>query len=277
MSSLQGKTLVITGASRGIGRSIAIRAAQDGANVVVAAKTAEKHAKLEGTIFETAEAVEKAGGKALALQVDVREEDQVKAMMATAAETFGGIDILINNAGAISLTPVEYTPLKKYDLMQDINSRAVFMCSQAALPWLKKSSNPHILSLSPPVNLNPRWLKPYAAYALSKYGMTILSLGMAEEFRDAGIAVNTLWPKTYIATAAIEFTVGSRDAFKVCRRPEIMSDAAWHILTSPARELTAQTLIDEDFLRTVGTTDFTDYAWDKSSIDMLAPDLFLDV
>ncbi|MGB4344498.1 MAG: SDR family oxidoreductase, partial [Moraxellaceae bacterium] len=215
MSSLKGKTLFITGGSRGIGRAIALRAAGDGANVVIAAKSAEPHAKLPGTIFSVAEEIKAAGGHALPLQVDVREEDQVRAAMAMAAEHFGGIDMLINNAGAINLMGVEHTPLKKYDLIQDVNHRATFLCAQSALPYLKQSSQGHILSLSPPINMAPHWLKPFSPYTVSKYGMTILTLGMAEEFRDYGISCNTLWPATYIATAAVEVNLGGDGAVQV--------------------------------------------------------------
>jgi citronellol/citronellal dehydrogenase len=197
-------------------------------------------------------------------------------MMEAAADHFGGIDMLVNNAGAISLTPVERTPIKRYDLMQAINSRAVFICSQAALPFLKASANPHILSLSPPLNLSIKWLKDHAAYTLSKYGMTMLSLGMAAEFESHGIAVNCLWPKTAIATAAIQFVVGNRDLFKNCRRPEIMADAAYEILITENRQLTGQTLIDEQILGERGYTDLDSYAVEPANADKLLPDFFLD-
>ena len=248
MSSLKGKTLFITGGSRGIGRAIALRAARDGANVVIAAKSAEPHAKLPGTIYSVAEEIEAAGGRALPHQVDVREEDQVRAAMAKAAEHFGGIDMLVNNAGAINLMGVEHTPLKKYDLIQGVNHRATFLCAQAALPYLKQSTQGHILSLSPPVNMAPHWLKPFSPYTVSKYGMTILTLGMAEEFRDYGISCNTLWPATYIATAAVEVNLGGDGAVQVSRKPEIMADAAHAILSTARGELTGQSLLDEQAL-----------------------------
>lgn len=275
MADLSGKTIVITGASRGIGRAMALKFARDGANIVVAAKSATPHPKLEGTITETAAAVEKAGGRSLAVQMDVRFEDQVQAMVSAAVDTFGGIDALVNNAGAISLTSVENTPIKRYDLMQQINARAVFLCSQAVLPHLKKSDNPHILSLCPPLSLAPRWLRDHAPYTLSKYGMTLLSMGMAEEFRKYRIAVNCLWPRTIIATAAIEFAVGDRSTLKYCRKPEIMADAAYAVLTSSARELTGQCLIDEEFLRDRGVSEFTPYAHDPDFTGQPHLDLFV--
>lgn len=274
--TLTGKTLLITGASRGIGRSIALRAARDGANVVIAAKSVKPHPKLGGSIYEVAEEVEAAGGKALALALDVRDEHQVAEVVAEAARCFGGLDALVNNAGAISLTGVEHTPVKLYDRMMDINARAVFVCAQAALPYLKQSANPHILSLSPPLNLDPRWLHAHAAYTLSKYGMTLLSLGMAGEFADYGIAVNTLWPRTIIATAAIEFAVGSKDTFDYCRTPEIMADAAYAILTSPGRELTGRTFLDEEVLAMRGMTDLSGYAYNPATADKIQTDLFVE-
>lgn len=276
MSNLKNRTIFISGASRGIGREIAIRCARDGANIVVAAKTVEPHAKLEGTIHQTAEAVEAAGGKALPLQLDVREESQVRDSLEKAANHFGGIDIIVNNAGAIGLTPVEHTPPKKFDLMMGINSRAVYLTAHCAIPYLKKSTHAHILSLSPPVNLSPVWMKPYAPYMLSKYGMTLLSLGLAEELRDARIAVNTLWPRTLIATAAVEFSVGGRDLFKVARKPQIMADAAWEILRTGNMAMTGRTLIDDEILRERGVTDFSSYAWDPGMSDRLSLDLFVD-
>ena len=276
MGDLSNKTIIITGASRGIGRAMALRFARDGANIVIAAKSAKPHPKLKGTIYSVAEEVEAAGGKALPYKLDVRLEEQINTMMEAAAHHFGGIDVLINNAGAISLTPVERTPIKRYDLMQAINSRAVFICSQAALPFLKVSANPHILSLSPPLNLSIKWLKDHAPYTLSKYGMTMLSLGMAAEFESHGIAVNCLWPKTAIATAAIEFVVGNRDLFKNCRKPEIIADAAYEILITENRQLTGQTLVDEQILRARGYTDLDRYAVDPANADKLLPDFFLD-
>ena len=275
MADLAGKTIVITGASRGIGRAMALRFARDGANIVLAAKSVRPHPKLAGTLAETAAAVEAAGGRALAVKTDVRYEDQVEAMVAAAVGAFGGIDALVNNAGAISLTGVENTPPKRYDLMQQINARAVFVCSRAVLPHLKQSGNPHILSLCPPLSLAPRWLKDHAPYTLSKYGMTLLSLGMAEEFRRYGIAVNCLWPRTIIATAAIEFAVGDRSTLRYCRKPEIMADAAHAVLISRAEALSGRCLIDESFLRDCGVKDFSVYANDPDFADQPRLDLFM--
>lgn len=276
MRSLKDKTLFITGGSRGIGRAIALRAARDGANIVIAAKSAAPHPTLPGTIFSVAEEIKVAGGHALPLQVDVREEDQVRAAMARAAETFGGIDILVNNAGAICLTGVELTALKKYDLIQAVNHRATFLCAQAALPWLKKSDNPHILSLSPPVNMAPHWLRPFAPYTVSKYGMTILTLGMAEEFRDYGISCNTLWPATYIATAAVEVNLGGDVTAAVSRKADIMADAAHAIITRVRGVLSGQSLLDEEALAGIGITDLLQYACQPENADKLQKDFFLD-
>lgn len=274
--ALKGKTVFITGASRGIGRAIALKCAADGANIVIAAKSAEPHPKLPGTIYSVAEEVEQAGGRALPLQVDVREEGQVSAAMASAAEQFGGIDAVVNNAGAINLTSVESTPPKRYDLMQDINSRAVYLTAHLAIPYLKKSSNGHILSLSPPINLQPRWLGPFAPYALSKFGMTILSMGLAEELREAGVSVTTLWPRTLVATAAIEFAVGNREMFEQSRKPVIMADAAYEILKTENNALSGRQLIDEELLGERGVSDFSVYAHNPDNADNLAVDLFLD-
>ncbi|MDP2228464.1 MAG: NAD(P)-dependent oxidoreductase [Moraxellaceae bacterium] len=276
MSTLKGRTLFITGGSRGIGRAIALRAARDGANIVIAAKSAEAHHKLPGTIHSVAAEVEAAGGRALALQVDVREEDQVRKALAEAAEHFGGIDCLVNNAGAINLMGVEHTPLKKYDLIQGVNHRATFLCSQAALPYLKKSDQAHILSLSPPVNMAPHWLKPFSPYTVSKYGMTILTLGMAEEFREYGISCNSLWPATYIATAAVEVNLGGDGAVQVSRKPEIMADAAHAILSTARGELTGQALLDEQALARIGITDLRDYSCVPGNDAKLQRDFFLD-
>jgi citronellol/citronellal dehydrogenase len=272
--SLKDKTLFITGGSRGIGREIALRAAADGAHVVIAAKTSEPHPKLPGTIHSTVAEIKAAGGHGLALMLDVREADAVEAAMAQAADHFGGIDALINNAGAIGLTPLAETSVKRFDLMMQINARAVFVTAKAALPYLKKSTNPHILSLSPPLNFGTQWLKPYIPYTVTKYAMTILSLGLAEELRADGIAVNTLWPKTTIATAAVEHEV---DASLIARsrKPSIMADAAHAILTSPAAGFTGQTTIDEDVLRLRGVTDFTAYNVD-CQVEELALDLYVD-
>jgi citronellol/citronellal dehydrogenase len=273
--SLQGKTLFITGASRGIGREIALRAAREGANIVIAAKSAEPHAKLPGTIHSVAAEVEAAGGKALALQVDVRDENAVKAAMAQAAEHFGGIDVLINNAGAIKLVGVEKLEPKRFDLMFQINTRAVMVCSQAALPYLKQGSNGHILNLSPPLNMDSKWFAQHGPYTVTKYGMSMLTLGMSEEFKKYGISVNSLWPKTMIATAAIEFELGSRDAFKRARSPAIMADAAHAILSSSGRSITGRLLIDEEILREQGVSEFEHYRFDPQG-GALIPDLFVD-
>lgn len=277
MNTLNEKTIIITGSSRGIGRAMAVRFATEGANIVIASKSAEPHPKLEGTIFDVAREVEAAGGRALPVQVDVRFEDQVDAMVNQAVETFGGIDVLINNAGAISLTNVEKTDVKRYDLMQSINSRAVFICSRAVLPYLKASDNAHILNLSPPLNIRTRWFKDNAPYTLSKYGMTMLAMGMSAEFEPYGIAVNCLWPKTAIATAAIEFAIGSREFFMRCRKPDIVADAAYEIITTQGRKLTGQTLIDEDLLAARGYSDLSKYAYSPEHADQLMPDFFLDI
>ncbi|AWF83113.1 short chain dehydrogenase [Microbulbifer sp. A4B17] len=274
--ALKDKTIFITGASRGIGRAIALKCAADGANIVIAAKSAEPHPKLPGTIFSVAEEVEMAGGKALALQVDVRDEQRVEQAMSAAADKFGGIDAVINNAGAINLTNVESTPPKRYDLMQSINSRAVYLTAHLAIPYLKKADNAHILSLCPPLNIQPKWLGPFAPYAMSKFGMTILSLGLAEELREAGISVNTLWPRTLVATAAIEFAVGSREMFEQSRKPAVMADAAYEILTTRDVALSGRQLIDEELLAERGVKDFTGYAHNPANADNLTKDLFLD-
>lgn len=270
--SLAGKTLFISGGSRGIGLAIALRAARDGANVVIAAKTTEPHPKLPGTIWSAAEEIEAAGGKALPLKTDIRDEDQVMLAVEQAVERFGGIDILVNNASAISLTGTLETPLKRFDLMMSINLRGTYLCSRACLPHLKRAANPHILTLSPPLNLNPRWLGPHVAYTIAKYGMSMCVLGMAEEFRKDRIAVNALWPRTTIATAALQIIPGARP--EAGRKPEIMADAAHAVLTRASRELTGQFLIDEEVLREAGVSDFSRYAVDPR--EPLRIDLFLD-
>jgi len=272
MADLRGKTLFVTGGSRGIGLAIALRAAHDGANVVIAAKTDQPHPKLPGTIHTAAEAVEQAGGTALAVQTDIRDEDQVLRAVEAAAERFGGIDILVNNASAISLTGTLDTPMKRVDLMLGVNLRGTYLCSRAAIPYLKKAANPHILTLSPPLNLSPRWFKAHTAYTIAKYGMSMCVLGMAEEFRADGIAVNALWPRTIIATAALQIIPGANPA--VGRKPEIMADAAHAILTRDSRGITGHFLIDEDVLWEAGMRDFGAYAVDPRQ--KLLPDLFLD-
>ena len=272
-NTLAGKTLFITGASRGIGKAIALRAARDGANIVIAAKTTEAHPKLPGTIYSAAEEVERAGGKALALVVDVRSEEQIQAAVAQTVARFGGLDILVNNASAISLTGTLSTPMKRFDLMHQINTRGTFACSQACLPQLLKAQNPHILNLSPPLNLAPHWFGPHVAYTMAKYGMSMCVLGMADEFRNEGVAVNALWPRTAIATAAVQNLLGGEEAIRGCRTPEIMADAAYAILTRPSRSCTGNFFIDEDLLRETGVTDFSPYAVDPAA--PLLPDFFL--
>jgi citronellol/citronellal dehydrogenase len=272
MADLRGKTLFITGASRGIGKAIALRAAADGANIAVAAKTTEPHPKLPGTIYSAAEEIEAAGGKALPLQVDIRDEEQVQRAVQQTVDTFGGIDVLVNNASAINLTPTLATPMKRFDLMWGVNARGTFACSQACIPHLKKSPNPHILTLSPPINLEPRWFKLHTAYTISKYGMSLCVLGLAEEFKDDGIAINALWPRTVIATAALVMLGGITPPEK-CRKPEIMADAAHAVLTRDSRCCTGSFYIDEDVLREAGVTDFEKYAVKPG--EPLHQDLFL--
>lgn len=272
MNTLSGKTVIVTGASRGIGREIALRAARDGANVVIAAKTVDNTGKLPGTIHEVAEEVRAAGGQPLPLVVDVREEDQIEAMVAQAVARFGGIDVLVNNAGAIALRPVQLLTVKRFDLMMDVNVRASFACARACVPHLKKSANGHILSLSPPIDLSPQWFAGHAAYTISKYGMTMLTIGLAEELREDGVAANSLWPRTLIATAAVEM-LGGESLKKVSRTPAIVADAAHAIITSPSREVTGKAFIDEDLLRSRGMTDFSGYSVEPGA--ELMPDLFL--
>ncbi|MHC9509967.1 SDR family oxidoreductase [Kangiella sp. M94] len=276
MPSLKDKVIIITGASRGIGRAMAIRFAQEGATIVIAAKSDQPHPKLPGTIHTVAKEVEEAGGKAIPVQLDVRKELAIKKLCDQIGEQFGRIDAVVNNAGAISLTTVEDTSPKRYDLMQQVNSRAVYCFAHYALPYLKKSENPHILSLSPPVNLDVKWLKDYSPYSLSKYGMSILSRGIAEEFKPYGIAVNTLWPETYIATAAIEFAVGNKETLNYARKPEIMADAAQIVLTHPSKNYTGLWLIDEQVLKAAKVSDFSQYAYNPDFEDQIQKDLFLD-
>jgi citronellol/citronellal dehydrogenase len=273
MADLRGRTLFITGASRGIGKAIALRAAADGANIVIAAKTAEPHPKLPGTIYSAAEEIEAAGGKALPLQVDIRDEEQVQKAVRQAADTFGGIDALVNNASAINLRGTLETPVKRFDLMWGVNARGTFVCSQACIPFLLKSPNPHILTLSPPLNLDPKWFARHTAYTISKYGMSLCVLGMAEEFKASGLAVNALWPKTVIATAALAMLGGTAPTER-CRTPEIMADAAHAVLTRDSRCCTGTFYIDEDVLREAGVTDFEKYAVKPG--EPLLPDLFLE-
>ncbi|RPI14147.1 MAG: NAD(P)-dependent oxidoreductase [Lysobacterales bacterium] len=272
--SLRDQTLFITGASRGIGLAIALRAARDGANVVVAAKTAEPHPKLPGTIHTAAAEIEAAGGRALPVVVDVRDEGSVARAVEQAVARFGGIDVLVNNASAISLTGTLATPPRIFDRMMSVNTRGTFVASQACLPHLKRSKNPHVLNLSPPLNMDPRWFAPHVAYTMAKYGMSLCVLGMAREFERDGIAVNALWPRTAIATAAIEFAIGDASSLRHCRKPEIMADAAHWILTQPSRSLTGRFLIDDEVLGAAGVTDFDAYAVSPGA--PLALDFFLD-
>jgi citronellol/citronellal dehydrogenase len=271
--SLRGKTLFITGASRGIGLAIGLRAARDGAQVAIAAKTAAPNPKLPGTVYSAAEEINGAGGKALALVCDIRFEDQVAAAVAATVAAFGGIDILVNNASAISLTGTEHTPIKRFDLMHQINTRGTFLCSQACLPHLRKAENPHILNISPPLNIEERWFAPHVAYTMAKFGMSLCVLGMAGEFRRDGIAVNALWPRTAIATAAVQNLLGGDIAIRGSRKPSIMADAAHAILTKPSREFTGRFCIDDDVLAAEGVTDLRDYAMDPNA--QLLPDYFI--
>ena len=273
MPSLQGKTLFVSGASRGIGKAIALRAARDGANIVIAAKTAEPHPKLPGTIYTAADEIEKAGGKALPLVVDIRFEDQIASAVEKAVAKFGGIDVLVNNASAISLTGTLQTPMKRYDLMHQINTRGTFACSQACLPHLLRASNPHILNLSPPLNFEEKWFAPHVAYTMAKFGMSLCVLGMAGEFRSQGVAVNALWPRTVIATAAVQNLLGGDSTMQGSRTAEIMADAAHAILTRPSRECTGNFFVDEDLLRSAGVKDFEKYQSVPGS--ELIPDFFL--
>ncbi len=273
MTILHDKTLFISGASRGIGKAIALRAAADGANIVIAAKSVKPGGKLGGTIYTAAEEIEAAGGRALPVATDIRDETQVESAVEKAVETFGGIDILVNNASAISLTGTRQTSMKRFDLMYAVNVRGTFACSKACLPYLEKASNPHILTLSPPLNMKARWFSDHVAYTLSKYGMSMCVLGMAEEFRPAGIAVNALWPRTVIATAALAM-LGGRVNPEQCRTPEILADAAHAILIRDSRSCTGNFFIDDEVLAEQGITDLTRYAVNPEQ--PLFPDLFLD-
>ena len=276
MGNLKGKTLFITGASRGIGLAIGKRAAADGANVVIAAKTTEANPKLPGTIYTAAKEIEAAGGKALPLAVDIRDEEAVLAAVASAVETFGGIDVLVNNASAISMTDTEHTPMKRYDLMNGINARGTYLCTQACLPHLKKSAaagrNPHVLNMSPPLSMKQHWFQPHTAYTMAKYGMSMCTLGHSGEFRKYGIGVNSLWPRTAIATAALQMIPGVN--IDMCRKPEILSDAAYFILTSPV-ESTGNFFIDDELLAAHGVTDLDRYSV-KTGTRNFIPDFFID-
>jgi len=273
MTTLAGKTLFITGASRGIGLAIALRAARDGANIVVAAKTAEPHPKLEGTIYTAAEEIEAAGGAALPLVVDIRDDDVVDAAVAQAVERFGGIDVCVNNASAIFLAGTLETPMKRFDLMHQVNARGTYTTSRACLPHLLKAENPHILNISPPLQMEERWFAPHVAYTMAKFGMSLCVLGMAGEFRSQGVAVNALWPRTTIATAAVRNLLGGEEMVQASRKPEIMGDAAHAILTRNARECTGNFFVDDDVLREAGVTDLEHYAVTPGA--KLMPDFFV--
>jgi citronellol/citronellal dehydrogenase len=272
MTALKGKTLFITGGSRGIGLAIGLRAARDGANIAIAAKTVEPHPKLPGTIFTAAREIEEAGGRALPLQVDIRDETQVYGAVEKTVGEFGGIDILVNNASAINLTGTLETPMKRYDLMQSVNARGTFLCSQACIPHLRKAQNPHVLTLSPPLGMKAKWFAPHLAYTMAKYGMSMCVLGMAEEFRSAGIAVNALWPRTIVATAALQMIPGVKA--ERGRKPEIMADAAYVILSRLSREATGNFYIDDEVLASAGITDLAKYSVEPGA--ELQRDLFLD-
>jgi citronellol/citronellal dehydrogenase len=271
--SLAGKTLFITGASRGIGLAIGVRAARDGANVAIAAKTAEPHPKLSGTIYTAAEEIERAGGKALPLIVDVREEATVKEALDRTAAHFGGIDIVVNNASAIQLTPVVATDMKRFDLMHQINTRGTFVVSKWAIPHLEKAANPHILMISPPLDMKEKWFAAHTAYSMAKFGMSIVVLGLAGELRAKGIAVNALWPRTVIATAAVRNLLGGEAMMRQSRKPEIMAEAAYVVFSRPSRELTGRFLIDDNFLAESGVADFDRYRVDPTQ--KLAQDFFV--
>lgn len=275
MASLNGKTLFITGASRGIGLAIALRAAKDGANVAIAAKSAEPHKHLPGTIYTAAEEIEAAGGKALPLIVDVRDEESVGKAVEETASTFGGIDICVNNASAISLTGTEATPMKRYDLMHQVNGRGTFLTSKMCIPHLKKADNPHVLMLSPPLDMSAKWFAGHVAYSMAKFNMSMCVLGMAEEFKHDGVAFNALWPRTAIATAAVKFALGGDAMMQASRTPEILADAAHMIFTKSSREFTGNFLIDDSFLHQNGVSDFEKYRVDptkKLVVDFFVPE-----
>ena len=271
--SLSGKTLFVTGASRGIGLAIALRAAKDGANVAIAAKTAEPHNHLPGTIYSAAEEIEKAGGRALPLVVDVRDEANVMDAVEQTVNRFGGIDICVNNASAISLTGVEATDMKRYDLMNQVNTRGTYLVSKACIPHLKGAANPHVLMLSPPLDIKAKWFRNHTAYSIAKFGMSLCVLGMSAEFADDGVAFNALWPRTGIATAAIKFALTGEEGLKHCRSTDIMADAAYAIFNKPSREFTGNFLIDDTFLYGEGERDFEKYRLDPS-VDLM-PDFFV--
>lgn len=274
MSDLKDRTLFVSGGSRGIGLAIAKRAAQDGANIIIAAKTAEPHPKLQGTIYTAAEEIKAAGGKALPVVCDIRSEEQVAEAVEQGADHFGGIDICVNNASAIALTSTLQTPMKRFDLMHQVNTRGTFLVSKTCVPYLMKSGNPHILNLSAPLNMEEKWFAPHVAYTMAKFGMSMCVLGMAGEFREQGIAVNALWPRTTIATAAVQNLLGGDELTRRSRKPEIMGDAAHVILTKPSREFTGNFCIDDEVLESAGISDLSVYAVDPSA--ELAPDFFVE-
>ncbi|MDX6705910.1 MAG: citronellol/citronellal dehydrogenase [Solirubrobacteraceae bacterium] len=271
---LDGRTIIMSGGSRGIGLAIALRAAQDGANVALIAKTAEPHPRLKGTVFTAAEAIEAAGGNGLAIVGDVRDDHVIADAVEQTVERFGGVDIVVNNASAIDVSPSATISMKRYDLMQDVNARATFLLSRTCVPYLREAENPHVLTLSPPLSLDPKWFGPHLAYTLAKFGMSMCTLGMAAEHADAGIAFNSLWPRTIIATAAVQNLLGGEAAMARSRRPKIVADAAHAILTRPARETTGNFFIDDEVLAEAGVTDFSSYAY-TADADLLV-DLFLD-
>jgi citronellol/citronellal dehydrogenase len=275
VATLEDKTLFISGGSRGIGLAIALRAARDGANIGLVAKTTEPHPRLEGTIHTAAEQIEAAGGKALPVAGDIRDEEAVDRAVAETVERFGGIDVCVNNASAINISGTEALEMKRYDLMQDINTRGTFLVTRACVPHLKQRANPHVLTLSPPLDMDPKWFRDHLAYTIAKYGMSMCVLGMAEEFRDDGIAVNALWPRTMIATAAVQNLLGGDEAMKRSRRPEIVADAAHAILTRPSREATGNFYIDDEVLAEEGVEDLSEYSYAEGEGE-LALDLFLD-
>lgn len=271
--NFKGKTVFITGASRGIGLAIGKRLAQEGANIVIAAKTSDPNPRLPGTIFSAAKEIEEAGGKALPLMVDIRYEDQIIQAVEKTIETFGGIDVLINNASAISLTPTPMTDMKRYDLMHSVNTRGTFLCSKICLPYLQKSENPHILNMSPPLNMEARWFSGHVAYTMAKFGMSMCVLGMAEEFKEIGVAVNALWPRTVIATAAVQNLLGGDESIQMSRRPDIIADAAYYILSRDSRSCTGNFFIDDEVLLSEGITDLSSYAVNPNK--PLLPDFFV--
>lgn len=273
MTTFKNKTVFITGGTRGIGKAIGLKLAAEGAKIVIAAKTTEPHPKLEGTIYSAAEDMIKAGGEALAIKCDIREEEQVQQAVDETVKTFGGIDILINNASAINLFPTLALPMKNYDLMQDINTRGTFMVSQKCIPHLKKAPNPHILTLSPPLNLDKKWFGQHVAYTISKYGMSMCVLGMAEEFRKDGIAINALWPATTIATAAVQNIIGGEELMNRSRTPQIVADAAYFVLSSDSKTTSGNFFIDEQVLNANGISDFSHYNQVPGA--QLMPDIFL--